>query len=355
MPLLEVDRVSHAYGKHAVVRDLSFNLAPGEIACLLGSSGCGKTTMLRLIAGFEMPSAGRIRLNGTMIASESTQLPAEQRRIGMVFQDYALFPHLSIADNIGFGLRQEAAPARRRRIDEMLELIGLAEHGARYPHELSGGQQQRVALARALAPQPHLLLLDEPFSNLDVELRERLSLEVRDILKRAGMAAILVTHDQNEAFAVADMVGIMREGSIEQWDTPYNLYHRPATRHVADFIGQGVFLPGEVMSRQVVEVELGRLDSEVPLDCGSSCAECQRGCRLDVLLRPDDVIHDDASDVKAEVVTKAFRGAEFLYTLRLASGAQVLSLVPSHHNHAIGERIGIRLDVDHVVTFQQDR
>jgi len=355
MPLLEVDRVSHAYGKHAVVRDLSFNLAPGEIACLLGSSGCGKTTMLRLIAGFEMPSAGRIRLNGTTIASESTQLPAEQRRIGMVFQDYALFPHLSIADNIGFGLRQEAAPARRRRIDEMLELIGLAEHGARYPHELSGGQQQRVALARALAPQPHLLLLDEPFSNLDVELRERLSLEVRDILKRAGMAAILVTHDQNEAFAVADMVGIMREGSIEQWDTPYNLYHRPATRHVADFIGQGVFLPGEVMSRQVVEVELGRLDSEVPLDCGSSCAECQRGCRLDVLLRPDDVIHDDASDVKAEVVTKAFRGAEFLYTLRLASGAQVLSLVPSHHNHAIGERIGIRLDVDHVVTFQQDR
>jgi len=355
MPLLEVDRVSHAYGKHAVVRDLSFNLAPGEIACLLGSSGCGKTTMLRLIAGFEMPSAGRIRLNGTTIASESTQLPAEQRRIGMVFQDYALFPHLSIADNIGFGLRQEAAPARRRRIDEMLELIGLAEHGARYPHELSGGQQQRVALARALAPQPHLLLLDEPFSNLDVELRERLSLEVRDILKRAGMAAILVTHDQNEAFAVADMVGIMREGSIEQWDTPYNLYHRPATRHVADFIGQGVFLPGEVMSRQVVEVELGRLDSEVPLDCASSCAECQRGCRLDVLLRPDDVIHDDASEVKAEVVTKAFRGAEFLYTLRLASGAQVLSLVPSHHNHAIGEKIGIRLDVDHVVTFQQDR
>jgi iron(III) transport system ATP-binding protein len=237
----------------------------------------------------------------------------------------------------------------------MLDLIGLTNRGARYPHELSGGQQQRVALARALAPQPHLLLLDEPFSNLDVELRERLSLEVRDILKRAGMAAILVTHDQNEAFAVSDMVGIMREGRIEQWDTPYNLYHRPATRHVADFIGQGVFLPGEVLSRQVVEVELGRLDSEVPMDCASSCFDCQRSCRLDVLLRPDDVIHDDASEVKAEVVAKAFRGAEFLYTLRLASGAQVLSLVPSHHNHAIGEMIGIRLDVDHVVTFTQGR
>ena len=353
MPLLEIDQVSHAYGKLAVVRELSFSLESGEIACLLGASGCGKTTMLRLIAGFESPSAGSIRLNGVTIANKKTQVPAEARRIGMVFQDYALFPHLSIADNIGFGLREKSALARRRRIDEMLELIGLVDLGGRYPHELSGGQQQRVALARALAPQPHLLLLDEPFSNLDVELRERLSLEVRDILKRANMAAILVTHDQNEAFAVADMVGIMRQGAIEQWDTPYNLYHRPATRQVADFIGQGVFLPGEVISRQVVQVELGRLESDVPMDCGPSCAECQRDCRLDVLLRPDDVVHDDDSEVKAEVIAKAFRGAEFLYTLRLASGAQVLSLVPSHHNHAIGERIGIRLDVDHVVTFPQ--
>ncbi|MCF8177739.1 MAG: ABC transporter ATP-binding protein [Sulfuritalea sp.] len=355
MPLLEVDQISHAYGKQAVVNDLSFSLGHGEIACLLGSSGCGKTTMLRLIAGFELPTEGSIRLNGTTIASESIQVPAESRRIGMVFQDYALFPHLSIADNIGFGLRQKSALARRQRVDEMLDLIGLSGRSDRFPHELSGGQQQRVALARALAPQPHLLLLDEPFSNLDIELRERLSLEVRDILKRAGMAAILVTHDQNEAFAVADMVGIMCDGRIEQWDTPYNLYHRPATRHVADFIGQGVFLPGEVISRKIVEVELGRLDSEVPMECKSSCNECERDCRLDVLLRPDDVIHDDDSEVKAEVVSKAFRGAEFLYTLRLSSGAQVLSLVPSHHNHAIGERIGIRLAVDHVVTFQQGR
>lgn len=351
MALLDVNHVSHAYGKHAVVSDLSFRLETGEVACLLGSSGCGKTTMLRLIAGFESPAAGSIRLNGDTVADTKSQVPPESRRIGMVFQDYALFPHLSIADNIGFGLRKNSALETRQRVDEMLELIGLSNRGSHYPHELSGGQQQRVALARALAPQPHLLLLDEPFSNLDVELRERLSLEVRDILKRAGMAAIMVTHDQNEAFAVADVVGIMREGSIEQWDTPYNLYHRPATRHVADFIGQGVFLPGEVMSRQVVQVELGRLESDVPMECGSSCAECKRDCRLDVLLRPDDVIHDDDSPVKAEVIAKAFRGAEFLYTLRLASGVQVLSLVPSHHNHAIGEKIGIRLDVDHVVTF----
>jgi iron(III) transport system ATP-binding protein len=355
MPLLEVDHVSHAYGKHAVVSELSFSIEAGEIACLLGASGCGKTTMLRLIAGFEAPSSGAIRLNGRIIADAKVQIPAEERRIGMVFQDYALFPHLTIAKNIGFGLRGESPAVQQRRVDELLELIGLGNRGERYPHELSGGQQQRVALARALAPQPHLLLLDEPFSNLDVELRERLSLEVRDILKRAGMAAILVTHDQNEAFAVADSVGIMREGRIEQWDTPYNLYHRPATRHVADFVGQGIFLPGEVLSPKVVEVELGRLDSELPMDCSSSCNECGRGCRLDVLLRPDDVIHDDASEVKAEVVAKAFRGAQFLYTLRLASGAEVLSLVPSHHNHSIGEKIGIRLDVDHVVTFNQGK
>ena len=164
----------------------------------------------------------------------------------MVFQDYALFPHLTVADNIAFGLRERRGVRRRARVEELLDTVGLAGAGGKYPHELSGGQQQRVALARALAPQPHLLLLDEPFSNLDVELRERLSLEVRDILKAAGTTAILVTHDQHEAFAVADEIGIMNEGRIEQWDTPYNLYHRPANRYVADFVGQGVFLPGEV-------------------------------------------------------------------------------------------------------------
>ena len=353
LPLLHVDRVSHGYGRQTVVDDISFALRQGEIACLLGASGCGKTTMLRLIAGFEAPRAGSIHLNGALLADSRRQVPPEQRRMGMVFQDYALFPHLSVVDNIGFGINGQPAAERRQRIEELLELVGLASHGKRYPHELSGGQQQRVALARALAPAPHLLLLDEPFSNLDVDLRERLSQEVREILKRAGTAAILVTHDQHEAFAVADVVGVMFGGRIEQWDTPYNLYHRPATRHVADFIGQGVFLPGEVLGRNLVEVELGRLDSDVPMECGRSCGECGRNCRLDVLLRPDDIIHDDASDIVAEVTGKAFRGAEFLYTLRLPSGRQVMSLVPSHHNHAIGERIGIRLDVDHVVGFRE--
>jgi iron(III) transport system ATP-binding protein len=354
MPLLELDRVAHAYGRHTVVQDLSFALARGEIGCLLGASGCGKTTALRLIAGFEQPTAGEVRIDGAVVGSPATMVPPERRQIGMVFQEYALFPHLSVADNIGFGLREKSAVATRHlRVEELLALVGLAGQGGKFPHELSGGQQQRVALARALAPNPRLLLLDEPFSNLDVELRERLALEVRDIIKATGTTAILVTHDQHEAFAVADVVGIMQHGRIEQWATPYDLYHRPATRFVADFVGQGAFLTGTVLDRETVEVELGKLKSAVPLDCGDNCATCGRDCRLQVLLRPDDLIHDDAATLQAEVVAKAFRGAEFLYTLRLPSGTRVLSLVPSHHNHAIGEKIGIRLDVDHVVAFRE--
>lgn len=347
MTLLELDRVAHSYGEHAVVRELSLTLAEGEIGCLLGASGCGKTTALRLIAGFEQPDAGEVRIDGATVGSRERMTPPEQRRIGMVFQEYALFPHLSINDNIGFGLRKSGMAARRQRVDELLRLVDLAGLESMFPHELSGGQQQRVALARALAPSPRLLLLDEPFSNLDVELRERLSLEVRDILKTTGTTAILVTHDQHEAFAVADAVGLMRDGRIEQWASPYDLYHRPTTRYVADFVGQGVFLPAVVADADAVDMELGRLTCKLPADCGLDCP-------IQVLLRPDDIVHDDASPLRAEVTAKAFRGAEFLYTLRLPSGERLLSLVPSHHNHAVGEHIGIRLDVDHVVAFRND-
>ena len=355
MSHLDLSRIDLAFGSHLVVRQLSLQLEKGRIGCLLGPSGCGKTTVLRCIAGFERLAAGEIRLDGEVVSTPHHMLPPERRRIGMVFQDYALFPHLSVADNLGFGLRRDGAAVRNARVDELLALVGLAGQGRKYPHEMSGGQQQRVALARALAPKPSLLLLDEPFSNLDVELRERLSYEVREIIKAADTTAILVTHDQHEAFAVADEIGIMHEGRIQQWDTPYNLYHRPANRFVADFIGQGAFLRGKVLDDHRVQIELGVLDSTQPLVCCADCAGCVHGSPVDVLLRPDDLVHDDASALRAEVVHKAFRGADILYTLRLAGGARVLSLVPSHHNHAIGERIGIRLDVDHVVTFSDER
>jgi len=325
------------------VRGLSFGLTRGTIGCLLGPSGCGKTTVLRCIAGFEAVQEGEIRLAGKLVSGRGVMVPPESRRVGMVFQDYALFPHLSVADNIAFGLHALPAAERANRLAELGELVGLTAALDKFPHEISGGQQQRVALARALAPRPELLLLDEPFSNLDVDLRERLSLEVRDIIKASGATAVLVTHDQQEAFAMADEIGILHEGRIQQWDAPYNLYHRPTNRFVADFVGQGVFLPAKALSAGRLEIELGVLQGDA------------RGKEdLEVLLRPDDVVHDDAAPTRAEVLHKAFRGAEILYTLRLESGRKVLALVPSHHNHALGEKIGIRLDVDHVVAFRPE-
>jgi iron(III) transport system ATP-binding protein len=319
---------------------------------LIGPSGCGKTTLLRAVAGLERASAGEIRLAQSVVSSADAHVAPESRRIGMVFQDYALFPHLSVQDNVSFGLHKQPRAEREARVREVLALVGLSSSAQRYPHELSGGQQQRVALARALAPKPQLLLLDEPFSNLDVELRERLALEVRCILKEAQTTALFVTHDQMEAFAIGDVIGVMSEGRLHQWDDAYTLYHRPATRFVAEFIGHGVFTPAtlrEVNNQVVVHTPMGDLVdvAECPLPCTFAAGEC------DVLLRADDIVHDDDAPVKAEIIRKSFRGSEFLYTLRLKTGETVMAHVPSHHDHVVGEWIGIRAEVDHVVTFNR--
>ncbi|MDP1979475.1 ABC transporter ATP-binding protein [Undibacterium sp.] len=343
-PVLTLSGIAHAYQDRNTFSGLGFSLEKGQIACLLGPSGCGKTTVLRCIAGFESIGQGSIHVNGQLVSTAQFSLPAHQRHIGMVFQDYALFPHLDVQSNIAFGLHAMGKAERGLRVAELLDIVGLNEVRHAYPHALSGGQQQRVALARALAPKPDLLLLDEPFSNLDTELRERLGLEVRAILKQQNTTAILVTHDQNEAFAIADEIGVLHQGQMQQWDTPYNLYHQPDNRFVADFIGEGVFISGTVLAPDKIEIELGIVPARMPEDC---CL----GCMVDVLVRPDDIIHDDLSPVLATVVSKAFRGAEFLYTLELSSGSRVLSLVPSHHNHALGEQIGIRLEIDHVIAF----
>ena len=341
---LELSHVSHSYGARTVLNDISFQLGDGVIACLLGESGCGKTTALRCIAGFEQIADGQIAINGDVVSRPGHQMPPELRRIGMVFQDYALFPHLTVARNVAFGLHREPQTGHAARVSELLDIVGLEAMAARYPHELSGGQQQRVALARALAPRPALMLLDEPFSNLDVEMRERLSIEVRDILKSQNTTTILVTHDQNEAFTFADEIGIMMDGGIAQWATPYALYHEPANRHIAEFVGRGTFLPGIVLEGNRIKLELGEFHGDTPLHAAP-------GATVDVLLRPDDILHDDASTMQATVLSKAFRGAEFVYTLELPGGGRVMSLVPSHHNHAIGEKIGIRLEIDHLVAF----
>ncbi|WP_163028606.1 ABC transporter ATP-binding protein, partial [Pseudomonas viridiflava] len=226
----------------------------------------------------------------------------------------------------------------------LLELVNLAGLGKRYPHELSGGQQQRVALARALAPEPQLLLLDEPFSNLDGELRRRLSHEVRDILKARGTSAILVTHDQEEAFAVSDHVGVFKEGRLEQWDTPYNLYHEPQTPFVASFIGQGYFIRGQMIDHESVQTELGVLR-------GNRAYPGVSGSAVDVLLRPDDIVHAPQSALKARVIGRTFQGASTLYRLQLPTGSQLEAIFPSHADHLTGEQVGIQVAADHLVLF----
>ncbi len=345
-PFLELIDLDIAYPPRRVVSEVSLQMPCAGIGCLLGPSGCGKTTLLRALAGFEPLQRGSIRLEGVELSRPGWTLPPEQRRIGLMFQDLALFPHLTVADNVGFGLRGWKTHERRARVMDLLRLVGLDDEARRYPHQLSGGQQQRVALARALAPRPRLLLLDEPFSSLDVTLREDLAREVRGILLREGTGGLLVSHDQFEAFAFADQIGVLHEGRLRQWDSAYNLYHRPADRFVADFIGQGVLLPGWIEAGGRVKTELGELD-------GLPLSGVAPGDAVEVLVRPDDVIHDDASPLRADVVERAFRGAEFLYTLKLPSGARLLCLAPSHHNHAPGQPIGIRLDIDHWVMFRR--
>jgi iron(III) transport system ATP-binding protein len=342
--MLAIEQLSHAYGDQPVLQGIDLILERGRIGCLLGPSGCGKTTVLRCIAGFERPAAGRITAAGRELAGQGVHVPPERRRIGMVFQDYALMPHLDVAGNVAFGLGGRGSARHGERVRDMLALVGLPGLEGRYPHELSGGQQQRVALARALAPEPGLLLMDEPFSNLDAGLRERLASEVRDILKAVDATALIVTHDHQDAFSVADDVGVLARGRLLQWDTAYNVYHRPADRFVAGFVGQGVWVRGVVRGPDTVETAVatatGRMTEMLPV-----------GTEVELLLRPDDVVHDDESALKARVVSRRFRGPQFLYELCTADGSRLLSAVPSHHDHAVGEMIGIRIETDHMVVF----
>ncbi len=343
-PQLELRNVSVAYDGVAVVSGVSLSLARGAIGCLLGPSGGGKTSLLRAVAGFEPLAVGEIALAGTVVSRPGRTQPPEARNVGMVFQDFALFPHLSVRDNIGFGLRKWEAAERERRVAELLALIGLPDAASAYPHHLSGGMQQRVALARAMAPRPAILLLDEPFSSIDADLREHLAEEVRAMLLQSGMTAILVTHDQAEAFATADCIAVLGEGRLRQWDTAYRIYHEPADRFVANFIGMGAMLSGKLLEPGHVRTELGDMAGRTP-------PNAQPGDCVCVLIRPDDIIHDDDAPLQLEVVKKVFRGASYLYSLRIPGGTEIYALVPSHHDHAVGGTIGVRLALDHVAIF----
>jgi iron(III) transport system ATP-binding protein len=344
--ILELKNIYHAYDKNLVIRNISLKLKQGTIGCLLGHSGCGKTTVLRAVAGFEDVIDGEILMEGKIVSKKGWSLAPERRHIGMVFQDYALFPHLTAFENVAIGLWKLEQSQRIKMVSNVLDTVHLGDVQTSYPHELSGGQQQRVALARALARMPKLLLMDEPFSNLDINLREKISMEVREILKKYGITALIVTHNQYEAFAMADEIGVMKEGEVQQWDTAYNVYHKPVNQFVADFVGDGVLLQGVVIGENIVRTGLGILEGHFP-------HHFPKGCPVDILLRPEDVVHSDDSNMKAKVLKKAFRGESILYTLMLDNGERVLSLASSHHEHQTGSMIGIKLEVDDIILFKR--
>lgn len=341
--LLEVRSLGCAYQSQVIVESLDFAVDKGEIACLLGPSGCGKTTVLRAVAGFSPVFRGEIALHGEVISTpEYTRVP-EKRGMGMVFQDYALFPHLSVGDNIGFGLKGLSAQEKRERVARMLELVRLPDLSKRFPHELSGGQQQRVALARALAPKPKLLLMDEPFSNLDTDLRQQLSLEVRDILKQQGIAAIVVTHDQQEAFAIGDKVGILAQGRLQQWGSPHELYHHPVNALVAGFVGKGELFQAHSLSESCVETELGTLEFAEP------CCDAA-GQRLELFIRPADLkpVPDGHG---ARIKAIEFLGESTRYVLELSSGRQVESLAREPLHLHPGDEVGVAVSVHRPIIF----
>ncbi|MBM3451382.1 MAG: ABC transporter ATP-binding protein [Armatimonadetes bacterium] len=331
--------VSKRYGDVQAIHHLNLNVRAGEIVALVGPSGCGKTTTLRVLAGHEVPDAGEIEIGG-QIVNGSRWVAPESRGVGMVFQDYALFPHLTIADNVAFGLRRWGREQRSARVRAALALVDLADVAERSPHQLSGGQQQRVALARALAPNPNVILLDEPLSNLDTELRAQMRAELRRILKDAGMTAVFVTHDQEEAFAVADRIGVLSRGRLWQIGSPEEVYHAPACRFVADFIGEADFLPGEVRGG-CVHTELGVVH----------CGGLPEGAGVEVMVRPSELKLRPSHDGAAVVRARRFRGSEHVYEVALSSGTLVHCLGQGQEPLPAGARVELSVATGNPVIF----
>lgn len=347
--ILELDGVTKRYGQETAVSDLSLSVREGELLTLLGPSGCGKTTTLRLLAGLERPTEGTIRLDDEPVAgAESRFVDPENRGVGLVFQDFALFPHLSVRENIAFGLSDLDGDAADARVDDLLELVNLSGMDERAPDELSGGQRQRVALARSLAPEPAILLLDEPFGNLDVRLRVRMREEVRAILKEAGVTAISVTHDQEEALSISDRVAVMNAGRVEQVGQPDRVFENPESRFVASFLGQAGFLSAQV-TESGVESVLGNADH----DRLRGSVEGYVGATIDVLVRPDDLRATPTNEEFAhgEIIKRQYMGPSFVYHVALDNGDEVRCL----HNHAerfaVGDFVTIELAADHALAW----
>ncbi len=327
---VEVSGLSRSFGLTRAVDDVTLEVRTGEIFGVLGPSGCGKTTLLRLIAGFERPQAGAVTVGGSLVAGDGTWVPPERRRIGMVFQDYALFPHLTVERNVAFGVARGAGGDTQRA----LELVGLQHKADRHPHELSGGERQRVALARALAPGPDVVLLDEPFSNLDATLRADLRREVELILRDAGATAILVTHDQEEALTLADRLALMREGRIVQVGSPEDVYAQPSERWAAQFVGEVNVIPG-VLRGESVHTDVGSFDLASPAGAGAQGS-------VHIAVRPEQLEFRAGREPNAEVVEREFRGHDVLYRLRHAAGRTLLVQLPSLELYEPGQQVFVR-------------
>ncbi len=323
----------------AAVQDVNLTVQVGEIVALLGPSGCGKTTTLRLIAGFERPTQGRVLIGNRVVAGPGIFVPPEQRRVGMVFQNYALFPHLSVAENVAYGLKR--GEDRERRVREVLALVGLRGMEHRMPHALSGGQQQRVALARALAPRPQVLLLDEPFSGLDESLRDQVRGEVLQILRETQVTVVFVTHHQDEALYMGDRIAVMNEGRVEQIGPPETVFAAPASRFVAEFMGASFFLEG-VVREGGLETELGFLAQPVALPVGT---------RVEIAARPDDLTLTPDPDGPGRIVRTVYRGSWYLYDVHLPSGRLVRWEGPHTIRYAPGTAVRVALMPGHPLAY----
>ena len=334
-PVIRCSRLTKRFGSVVAVDSVNLEIWPGEVIGVLGTSGCGKTTLLRLIAGLEAPSGGTVEIQGSEVSSVRYVRPAEQRGIGMVVQEYALFPHMTVWANVAFGLQKLDRADRKRRVEEVLGLVQLDQFGGRFPYELSGGQQQRVALARTLAPNPVTVLLDEPFSNLDSTMRQRLRLEVESILRSQRTASIFVTHDREEAFAISDRVGVMIDGRLLQIDSPERVYHFPVSPAVAEITGICDFVSGSIGSDGAIETELGGLIGSSGDSVDSS------GSSILVLVRPDDLELIPDRVGQGEVVSREFRGDDVILRVRLDSGAEVRSRRRSFSTLPAGSRVRV--------------
>jgi len=342
--MLKIDNMSLAYGDNIVLNNINLALEKGESACLIGPSGSGKSSLLRAIAGFEQVRSGEVSIDGARVSTTEFTVPPEQRKVGMLFQDLALFPHLTVQQNIAFGLAGLSKTEADKKVASLLELVGLSDFAGRYSHQLSGGQQQRVALARALAPEPDLLLLDEPFSSLDSELRQDLVADVFRILKEKNITTLMVTHDQVEAFSWADKLGVLIAGDLAQYDAPLSVYRAPFSKVVADFVGLGSFIQGKVLTDNKLQTAVGTA-------CYAEQGAASIGADLQVLIRPENIQINNESAVRARVVERLFRGEDSLITLELESGEKLLLSSANSESFSTGQNVGIELTSQAVVAF----